>query len=120
MRSSHSRAVHSVAMHTISIKMKLRNMAFSNRRGHKRFITTTLQALSSCGEPRMVLPPLLRMLHGLLDLIDLFFESAPINDQLLKVRRIGMYFTKGHSDLLEILEHGIHGGKGLVETIDEG
>lgn len=68
----------------------------------------------------MILPPLLRLLHGLLDLIDRFSESAPINDQLLKARSIDICLILGYSELLEIVEQGIHGVKGLVETIDDG
>lgn len=68
----------------------------------------------------MVLPPFLMMLHKPLGLIDRFFESAPINNQLLKARRIDIRFTKGQSDPLEIAKKGIHGSKGLVETINKG
>jgi len=81
-------------------------------------LTPTLWA--NWGEASMVLPPFLRMLHKPPGLIDRFFEPAPINNQLLKARRIYIRFTKGQSDLLDIVKKGIHGSKGLVETINKG
>jgi hypothetical protein len=75
--------------------------------------------LANFGEPTMVLPPFLRILHKPLGLIDRFFEPDPINDQLLKARRIDMRFTKGQPDLLEIVTKGIHGIEGMVETINK-
>jgi len=67
----------------------------------------------------MVLSPFLRMLHKPLGLIDRFFEQTPTNNQLLKARRIDIHFTKGQSELLEIVKKGIHGSKGLVESINK-